>query len=914
MMVETMTDASTLQAGAILGHYTILAPLGAGGMGEVYLASDSRLKRNVALKILPDAIVKDQSRLRRFTLEAQTASALNHPSIVTIYEIGTSVDGDHQWHYIAMELIEGKTLRELGSNRANLKKLLPQFIDIAEGLSKAHGAGVIHRDLKPENIMITADGRAKIVDFGLAKLVPFEDELHPNDTTVALQTGAGTILGTVGYMSPEQVEARTVDHRSDIFSLGCVLYEALSGARAFSGKSAVDTLHQIVHTDPPRLEEFNSSVPDDLVRVVDRCLAKDPDERFQSVKEVAIELRGVLRQSTDSWITTSRKPVSRVRRRWPFVALGAVLALAAITAAVLLWPRKDTALASYRFTPLETTPHYEGSPSWSPDGKTIAYVAETDGILQIFTRSLTSSRSARITSQPRDCRDPFWSPDSSRIYFISLAGSMDGLWMVGAAGGSPHLVMPNVVTAAITPDGKTLAVIREDQGGGEFSLSLHFATAAGTDVRKFEHPKYGHRTMAAGTLRFTPDGRKLGAWLLMRGRETPHEFWVISLAGEEPVTLPAFTSVQRTYSFTWLPDSRHVIFGGEGPSGTSGSHLWIVDTKSGRTQPITATPANEAHPTLSPDGKRIVFTTAEADFDLLSISLADKSVSPLLATSRAERMPAWSPDGRSYAFVTNRNGTDEVWLRAASGDFERPVVSKSDFPDGQAGLIASVSFSPDGQRVAYQRSLGNYRIWISSINGGAPVPLTHQGLVFEDHPTWSPEGEWIAFVGSSLDAGRGAAPLTKLMKARVGLDTSPVVLVESVLGSGGAKWSPDGAWIACETAAGITLVSADGATRRLLIEDSWLAFDWSKDSKSIFAIRPDEELRVALVRVNIETREEEVMADLGASAPTDHPFQGLSVSPDGKVLATSVVRLRGDLWLLEGWNPTGGLFSGLAEK
>lgn len=890
---------SGLQAGAMLGHYRVISLLGAGGMGVLYLAFDERLKRNVALKILPDDLVHDESRLRRFTLEAQTASALNHPNIVTIYEIGTASENGQDRHYIAMELIEGKTLRDLPQNRTQIKKLLAPFIEVAEGLTKAHAAGIVHRDLKPENIMITADGRAKIVDFGLAKLLPLQDELGPTDNTAVLATGAGMVMGTVGYMSPEQVEARAVDHRSDIFSLGCVLYETVGGARAFAGKSAVDVLHQIVHDSPPPLQDLNPAAPPDLIRVIDRCLAKDPDERFQSAREIAIELRAIVRQSTQDSVAVKALPSKRrTRRWWPMAAVITIIALAATTAALILRPRPEPALSSYRFTPLETTPEYEGFPTWSPDGKTIAYVAEVDGVLQLFTRSLASSRRARITSQLRDCREPFWSPDGSKIYFISIAGTSDALWVVGAAGGTPEVVLQGVATAAISPDGKRLALLRNIDEQAEFTVMLQFANADGTKEQRFDHPEFRNRRITEGSLRFSPDGSKLGAWLF-KGDGTVREFWEISIpAMEARQRLQVLSDIPRTYPFSWLPDNRHIVFGGEVAGGSLGTHLWLADTASNRLQPVTATPGNEAYPSVSPDGKRIVFTTEDVDFDLLEISLDGTGVKPLLASSRVERMPAWAPDGGSFAFVTNRNGVDEVWLRSVKGDFERPLVSGTDFDAGPA-LIASIAFSPDGQRIAYQRSGGTFRIWISSVAGGAPVPLAPPDFVFEDHPTWSPDGEWIAFIGGGRDQTRF---LPGLWKMRVGHEAPPILISDLALAAGNVKWSPTGEWIACETSEGITLVSPDGVKKHLLVEDSWHAFDWSKDGRKLYAVRSNEGMRVSAIRVDVPTGQEHVIADLGTAAPTDHPFQGLSVAPDGKSMATSVVDLRGDLWLFEGWS------------
>src|SRR5438128_137404 len=286
-----------LSPGANLSHYRIASKLGAGGMGEVYLAQDTKLDRKVALKILPAELAANRDRMERFVREAKSAAALNHPNIATIHEISES-DGVN---FIAMEFIDGATLREkIHRDRVPLSKLLKYLIQVAEGLSKAHAAGIVHRDLKPDNIMITRDAYVKLLDFGLAKLIEpqrtFESgQVGASEIATAImqqQSIPGMVMGTIGYMSPEQASGRVneIDHRSDIFSFGCILFEAATGQRAFEGKDALDSLHKIVHAPTPQIKEINPVAPDELQRIVRRCLAKEPDKRYQSIKEVAIEL------------------------------------------------------------------------------------------------------------------------------------------------------------------------------------------------------------------------------------------------------------------------------------------------------------------------------------------------------------------------------------------------------------------------------------------------------------------------------------------------------------------------------------------------------------------------------------------------------------------------------------------------
>jgi len=296
----------TIAGGTRLGRYEIRSQLGAGGMGEVYLAQDTRLDRKVALKILPAGVAANQERMRRFVQEAKSAAALNHPNIAHIYEIGEA-DGVN---FIAMEFIDGQTLRELiRGSQTDLAKHLRYLQHVAEGLAKAHAAAIVHRDLKPDNIMITRDGHAKILDFGLAKLIEPQQPSGISEDASELATAIlqqhstpGVILGTVGYMSPEQAQGKTseIDHRSDIFSFGCMLFEAVTGHKAFEGRDAIDTLNKVIREPVSPISDYRPDAPNHLQRIVRRCLAKDPEDRYQTIKDVAIELRELRRELAGS--------------------------------------------------------------------------------------------------------------------------------------------------------------------------------------------------------------------------------------------------------------------------------------------------------------------------------------------------------------------------------------------------------------------------------------------------------------------------------------------------------------------------------------------------------------------------------------------------------------------------------------
>jgi serine/threonine protein kinase len=391
-----------LGAGTRLGHYEICSQLGEGGMGEVYLAEDTRLHRKVALKILPADLASKQDRMRRFEQEATAAAALNHPNIAHIYEIGKS----ESVNFIAMEFIDGHTLPEIiHRGQTDLPKLLRYLQHTAEGLAKAHAAGIVHRDLKPDNVMITRDGHAKILDFGLAKLVESSGQKFNSEATrqelSAMPTAVmpqysqpGTVLGTVGYMSPEQAQGRVneIDHRSDIFSFGCILFEAATRDRAFEGKDPLDSLHNIVYAPTPQIRDLNPAAPDDLQRILRRCLAKDPDERYQSIKDAAIEIKDVRRDLAHrAGIETSTPAAKKVRLQRTV-------------------PRRLSARHRVHFQPVD--------PALSTDGRAIVYGITRYGVTNLWAQPIDGSAPKQLTNSISDRIFDFdFSRDGKRIAF-----------------------------------------------------------------------------------------------------------------------------------------------------------------------------------------------------------------------------------------------------------------------------------------------------------------------------------------------------------------------------------------------------------------------------------------------------------------------------------------------------------------
>jgi Tol biopolymer transport system component len=882
------------------GPFIVVGAIGSGGMGEVYRARDPRLNREVAIKVLARA-GSDPVRQRRFTDEAQAASALNHPNILTVYDVG--VHGDVP--YIVSELVEGASIRSLLA-RAPLpvREVLDLAVQMAEGLAAAHHAGIVHRDFKPENVMVTPEGRVKILDFGLA-LVGTRDAAGSPEVDVTL-TNAGLIVGTVPYMSPEQARGANVDYRTDQFSLGLTLYEILTGRRAFQAETAPQTLAAILEDEPEPLAKLNPRVPAPLRWAIERCLAKDPRQRYESTMDLARDLRTLRDRVTEVASVSDIAPaVLPARRRLTAAMTMAAVAVAAAAAGLmagLAGGTSEPGLDRYRFTPFATDAGYQSSPAWSPDGKTVAYVAAVDGVLQVFTRAVGSPLRAQVTHSRFDCREVFWGPDGTRLYYLALARDREGLWSISSVGGEPEFIMENVSRAALSPDGQTLAILRaaEDEYAGVYRLWL--SSPAGSPPTQYSREPFGDHMFFDGIIRFAPDASKLGVWgirafkLSQQARGSP-EFWVVPLTGAAPYVAPSVTKTAPAFAapFSWLPDSRHLV--SALPQPRPGVHLWVIDTQGADPQLITAGGDIENDPAVSPDGRRLASAFQQANYDVYKLGVDRHVIEPVLASSRNEMDPAWLPASSQMAFTTDRSGTDEIWLRSQTGDFERPLVTAQDFPKNQTFILSSPAFSPDGQRVAYYREAedGN-RVWISPIAGGPPVALLDQNLE-QDLPTWSPDGNWVAFLA-------GVSGKLPLMKVRVGAKGSSQVLDADIGALSPVKWSPNGAWIAYNGREGLSLVAPDGRSPHAISDEPWLGFDWSGDSRRLYGIRQSDDFKhLTLTSIDVATRSERVLqADLVPLPIAARPVRGFTRVSDTTFL-TSIVRVSSDIWLLDGFRP-----------
>jgi serine/threonine protein kinase len=882
------------------GPYEVVAVLGAGGMGQVYRGRDPRLNRAVAIKVLARA-GSDPLRQRRLLDEAQAASALNHPNIITVYDVGTH-DGTP---YIVSELVEGASLREtLRRAPLGIRDALDLAVQMADGLAAAHQAAIVHRDFKPENVMVTPDGRVKIVDFGLA-LVGTRDGESAGEPDATL-TIAGLVVGTVPYMSPEQARGATVDHRTDQFSLGVTLYEMLTGRRAFAAETPAQTLAAIIEDEPEPIGKLNPRVPAPVRWLVERCLTKDPRQRYDSTGDLARELRTIRDRLGE--ISTQPDP-ARIegtvpKRRWHTIAIVAASAALIVAVAGLLRSNTaDSGIDRYRFTPLATDAGYQASPAWSPDGKTLAYVASVNGVLQVFTRPAGSPTRNQVTRVRFDCRDPMWSPDGTRIYYISLARDREGLYSISAAGGDPEFVMEDVYRAALSPDGKTLAFFRRTPDG---LLLLLLSSPAGSEPKPYSRAPFNEgKGYIEATLHFAPDGAKLGAWT-ERGESSAMEaeFWVLPFDADPFIVTPASRDVVGLApAFTWLPDSRYVL--SALPRPTPGMHLWLTDTHSRTSRLITATGGMENDPALSPDGTRLALTLQQADYDLYELSLDRPDPTPALATSRSEMDPAWRPDRTEIAYATDRTGRAEIWLRSLKGDWEeRPLVTSSDFSTPTA-LLTAPAFSRDGQTLAFSRAgPEGLQIWFSAVNGGPPIQLG-QDKGAQDWPSWSPDGAWVAF-------GQGVDSPWVVKKKRPGSQTPAETIATDMAGFSPLHWSPAGTWIAYNSQSGLALVSPDGKQTKLLHEQEWMAFAWAADGQRVYGIRlSDDSQHLSFASVDIRSGAERVHApDMMPLPVASRVVRGMTrISPT--TFLASIVRVRSDVWLLEHFLPAASLWDRL---
>ncbi len=872
-----MVYPQMLSPGTQLGPYEVQSLLGAGGMGEVYRARDARLNRSVALKILPPQVAADAGRRARFEQEARAASALNHPNILSVYDIGEQGG----MAYIVSELVDGETLREmLRRGPLPVSKLLDLSGQVAAALAAAHSAGIVHRDIKPENIMVTRDGRAKILDFGLAKQAA-SAAAASDETRTVTHTSPGSVIGTAAYMSPEQIRGEAVDHLSDIFSFGLVLYECITAKQPFERATSVEVMTAILREDPTELPD---SVSPALRQIVWHCLEKEPDCRFHSARDLAFALSTVSAAPSRASGTVPAIPAPR-RAKWLWAALaGALGALLLSLALVHFSELEPIDLAHYHLTPFATDREPETDGAWSPDGKSIAYLKTIAGTPQLMVRALEAFGPVQLTTSESPVSQTFWSPDSSLLYYVIRAGGGE-VWAISPAGGHPSRIFAGGLTSAsISPDGKTLAILEFHSEGARLRSSVLISSPPGAAARAYKSAPFEKSELSpSNRLAFSPDGSSI---LLIAGNNSS-ELWLLPYpdGGAPARRLFAKADLGLAAKASWLPDSRHAILA-MAPGLAGSPDLWLADLKNERGRKITSGILGYDDPSTSPDGRRLVFTAVQDDYDLIQLPLTGGPPQTLAANSRNELSPSWSPDGNQLVYSTDRTGEREIWMRNLKAGIDRPVVTPREFPPGATTALADPVFSPEGNRFAFVRySIDSpVTIWVEPTVGGAPVRLTHERI---ESPAWSPDGSSIAGLVQRESPSQPAI-------VGVGADMSAHVIPNSPICWTPLDWSPTGEWLACDTPGGIALFSPDGAKSKVLPTTHPAALTFAHDGKSIFLAGKDRG-RAFLKSVDVASGAVHDLADYGPELTISGglPFHTrLSLAPDGKSLATSAVSMK----------------------
>ena len=778
----------TIAAGTKLGRYEIRSQLGAGGMGEVYLAHDARLGRNVALKILPAEVATKQERMERFVREAKAAATLSHPNIAHVYEID-EVDG---YHFIAMEYIDGSTLREkIHDDRTDLRKLLRYLQHVAEGLAKAHAASIVHRDLKPDNVMITRDGHAKILDFGLAKLLesptPVTESAEGSSevatAVMAHHSVPGTVMGTVGYMSPEQAQGKIneIDHRSDIFSFGCILFEVATGRKAFEGKDNLDSLHNIVHAPIPHIKDLNPLAPDELQRIVRRCLAKDQEKRYQSIKEVAIELeelRQELKEGTELEYsvpparseppaiggaqsaveihgrttqgkataegTHSSSSVEYIISEIKHHKVGAVLILAVSAIALA-----GLSFTLYKYFSGKRAPTHQalkmtrltnigrvGSASISPDGKYVAYSARDEaGLSSLWVRHVATTSNVQILP-PEGPEVTFgqstFSPDGNYIYYLrSERGRPPGvLYQIPVLGGTSRKLLENVSRISFSPDGKRFAFSRRYASEGEDTVMV--ANADGTGEQKLATRK--HPDFLLPGVAWSPDGQTIAC---PAGGFTGGYYRSVAIINVSDGTQKILSS-HKWYDLqrlAWLPDNSGIITTAQERAGDQ-YQLWQISYPEGEARTLTNDLSDYHQVSLTADAGALASILSDTTSNIWIVPNGEWSNGRQLTSSKSNGISsiAWASDGR-IIYQSRAGDNSDLWIMDADGRNKKQLTD-----DAYSESFASAT--PDGHYVVFGSARPGTQVWRMDIDGGNAKLLTDSPGF---SPTTSPDGKWVVY-------------------------------------------------------------------------------------------------------------------------------------------------------------------------
>jgi Tol biopolymer transport system component len=710
--------------GSRIGAYEIVGLLGAGGMGEVYRARDTKLRREVALKLLPDAYALDRERRARFEREAQILAALNHPHIAAIYGFE-----DSSTPALVMELVEGPTLADrITGGPVPVPEAIGIARQLALALDAAHERGIVHRDLKPANIKLAADGSIKVLDFGLAKAVtgdgPAPSDIANSPTVSVMGTAAGVILGTAAYMSPEQARGQAVDKRTDIWAFGCVLFELLTGRRPFDGATASDVVAAILTRDPP-WPALPSDVPDPIRLLLRRCLEKDPKKRLRDIADA----------SFDAPITIEHR-ASRIAPLAAAAATAAVLS-AVVTAVVSRSrPAADTGLRANQTVATRLTEYggSESNPALSPDGRAFVFISDHTGTPDIWLRQVAGGEPVRLTDDAAPESELAYAPDGESVYFTRSDVDGISIWQTGVLGGRPRRVLAGARTACPSPDGRRLAFQMTDGAGA--NLVVRALESAENRVLAKSLPGGTARTAWSKDSRFLSYTRG--------GLFAPSNLFVIDMTTGRDRQVTNFTRGNEGITgHAWLPDNRHLVvsyvpFQRQLPAADIG----ILDIEDGSIARMTTTVQHGLiTPSVSADGSRLIVTSQEFAREVWRIPASAGETPQRLAGPRGD--PMWiflTRGGRTLLYNGTASGSRNLWI----GPLESPVDARQvTFVPGDA--IAHSSLSPDGSQVAFvSTATGNSDVWVQNVDGTDLRQLTNDPAA-DSWPVWSPDGKSLVY-------------------------------------------------------------------------------------------------------------------------------------------------------------------------